>query len=137
MFFFWYLIAQRSLRCFGSVGGILWKYYVVDGYTLENAAIGFGVDNIGSLKTGVCCDYCAEEVLDKMGFIWNSALLVIVSDGGRRVFSLVCFYATVQYLVVAVIMLGAVGIICLWGNHEKVFPIWTELVAGINIWWQL
>ena len=48
--------------------------------------MGFGVNTLGSLKVGGCCVFIAEEALDKMELSWESALRVMVSDGGSRVF---------------------------------------------------
>ena len=42
----------------------------------------------------------------------------MVSDGGNRVFLLVCFNTAVKFLAVAIIMSVAVefGMVSLWGN---------------------
>ena len=45
-----------SLQYFFVVGEILQKSFVVYGDTLGGAATGLGVDTLGSLKMGYCCD---------------------------------------------------------------------------------
>ena len=95
----------------------------------------FGVDTLGSLKMGYCCDFSAEDSLEKMESSWKGALRVMVSYGGNRGFLLVCLNAAVKYLAVDIIMLVAVavGMMSFLGNQETVCPMWTELVAGIQI----
>ena len=48
---------------------------------------------------------------------------------------LICLNASVKSFAVAIIMsvAVAVGMMRLWGNQEKIYPIRTELVAGIQI----
>ena len=95
----------------------------------------FGVNTLGSLKVGGCCGFSAEEELEKIELGWKSALRVMVSDGGSRGFLLIFINAAVKYFAVAIIMSVAVtvGIMSLWGNQETLFPMRTELVAGIQI----
>ena len=132
------LAARISLQCFFVVGKILWKSCAMDGDTLGGAATGFGVDTLGSLKMGGCCDFSAEESYDNMESSWKGDLRVMVSDGGSRRFLFICFNAEVKSLEVAIIMLVAVavGIISFSVNNETVFLIRTESVAVIQIWWQ-
>ena len=61
----------------------------------------------------------------------------MVSDGVNRGFLLVCFNCVVKYFLVATIMAVsvAVGMVSFWLNQETVCKMWTELVAGIQIWW--
>ena len=132
------LAAQRSLQYVFVVEEILQKCCVVDGDTLGGAAMGFGVNTLGSLKVGGCCGFSAEEALEKMVLSWKSALRVMVSDGGSRGFLLIFLNAAVKSLAVAILMLVAVAVfmMSLWGNQEKCFPIRSELVAGIKNLWQ-
>ena len=62
---------------------------------------------------------------------------MMVSYGGSRGFLLVCFNVAVKYLAVSIIIsvavAVAVGMMSLWGNQDTVFPMQTELVAGIQI----
>ena len=62
----------------------------------------------------------------------------MVSDGGSRGFLLVCYYAAVKSLEVAIIMpvTVSVGIMSLWGNQETIYAMRTELVEEIQILWQ-
>ena len=140
MFFGEYLdlAAQKSLQCFCVVGEILSKSCVVDRDTLGGAGTGFGVNNLGSLKLGGCCDFSAEEVLDNMESSWKSALRAMVLDGGSRGSLLIFFNAAVKSLAVAIVMLVAVavGMMSFWGNQETFCAIRTELVTGIQILWQ-
>ena len=78
--------------------------------TLGGAAIGFGVNTLVSLNVGGCCVFSAEEALEKMEFSWESALRVMVSDGGSRVFLLIFLNAAVKYFAVAIIMSVAVAV---------------------------
>ena len=97
--------------------------------------MGFGVNTLGSLKVGGCCGFSAEEALEKMELSWKSVLRMMVLDGGSKGFCFVCLNAAVKYFAVAVIMsvAVAVGMMSLWGNQETLFPMRTELVAGIQI----
>ena len=67
--------------------------------------------------------------------ICKIALRVMVLDGGSRGFMLICLNSAVKYFAVAIIMsvAVAVGMMSLWVNQETLFPMWTELVAGIQI----
>ena len=76
----------------------------MDGDTLGGAATEFGGDNLVSLKMGDCCDFNAEEALEKMESSFKGALRVMVSDSSSREFLLVCFNAAVKYLAVTIIM---------------------------------
>ena len=107
----------------------------MDGDTLGDAAMNFGVNTLKSLKFGGCCGFSVEEASEKMGLSWKSALCIMVSDGGSREFMLICLNAAVKSFAVAIIMsvAVAVGMMRLWGNQEKIYPIRTELVAGIQI----
>ena len=111
------------------------KTCVVDGDTLGGAAMGSGENTLGSLKVGGCCGFIEEEALEKMELSWKSALRVMVSDCGSRVFLLICLNAAVKSFVVAIIMsvAVAVGMMSLWGNQETLCQMRTELVAGIKI----
>ena len=53
-------------------------FCVVDRETLGGAAMGFGVNTIGSLKVGGCCDFIVEEALENMELSWKSSLHVMV-----------------------------------------------------------
>ena len=102
--------------------GNIVKIFLVDGDTLGGEATGLGVDILGSLKMGGCCDVSAEEAFDKIKSSLNRALLVVVSYGGSGGFLLFCFNTAVKYLVVAIIMLVAVSvvIIILWVKQDTV-----------------
>ena len=56
----------------------------MDGGTIGGAAMGFGVNTLGSLKVGGCCGFSAYESLENMESSWKSALRVMVSDDGSR-----------------------------------------------------
>ena len=129
------LAAMRSLRCFCVVGGILLKSCVVDGDTFGGAAMVFVVNTLISLKVGGCSSFSAEEALEKMKSSWKSALRVMVSDGGSRIFLLICLNAAVKHFAVDIIMSLAVsvGMMSLWGKYETPCPMRTELVAVIQI----
>ena len=59
----------------------------------------------------------------------------MVSDGDSRGFLLICLNAAVKYLAVAITtsVVVTVDMMRLWGNQEKLCPMRTELVAGIQI----
>ena len=69
-----------------------------------------------------------------MESIWESALRVMVSDGGSREFLLIFLNAALRYFAVAIIMsvAVAVGMMIFWGNQETNFPMQTEFVADIQ-----
>ena len=60
----------------------------------------------------------------------------MVLDVGSRRFLLICLNAAVKSFAVAIIMsvAVAVGMMSFWGNQETIFPMRTELVAGIQIY---
>ena len=72
--------------------------------------MGFGVNTLGRLKVGGCCVFSAEEALEKMELSWESALRVMVSDGGSRVFLFIFLNAAVKYFAVVIITSVAVAV---------------------------
>ena len=62
----------------------------------------------------------------------------MVSDGGSRIFLLICLNAAVKYFAVAILISVAVvvGMMSLWEKQETIFPMQTDLVAGIKFLWQ-
>ena len=62
----------------------------------------------------------------------------MVSDGGSRGFLLICLNAAVKYFAVAILISVAVvvGMMSLWEKQETIFPMRTDLVAGIKFLWQ-
>ena len=107
----------------------------MDRYTLEGAETGFGVNTLGSLKVGGCCGFSAEDSFENMESICKSDLRVMVSDGGSIGFLLICINAAVNCFAVIIILsvAVAVGVMSLWEKQETIFPMWTGLVAGIQI----
>ena len=73
--------------------------------------------------------------MEKIKLSRNSALRLMVSDGGNIKNLLVCFNIAVKSLVVAIIMevVVAFGMMSLWGNQDTVCTVQTEIVTGIQI----